>query len=512
MIFSINILDFKAVSFGNGQITVSSLKIKTESSIMPMEEILEMFQMMETLSWMVRPDIFFLSRSEMNCFTTGLCHSDHTPTPGLLEYKKVIEPIKVHNVRFDGRNLLLEIENRYDFLALDHLESSFNIFGDGWRQEFMTFKLGKLLPTQRQQIAVTMETEANITGKGGETWIEIQWRLKEDKEWAKKGHLVAWHQALVKQEPRTQFGTLKSGGISAAMNENDTSLEIYTAENHFVFSLDKGHLSSWIKGGERMLSSPPQLDFYRPTTDNDRPADGVEWVQKHLDKTKNHVISSSWSFPEDGKIQVEVIGRIAPPVYEWAVNTKTIYLFDNSGVTIDVKGDMSGFNLPQTFARLGYTFKIPKQFETASWFGRGPGETYRDSRGQRLGNYTSSIDGLWTEYEFPQENGNRMDVRRVSFETAEGVKLQATFDGKEGRSFSASHFECMDIERARHPYDLLDKKLEEVVVRLDFDHHGLGTGEQSCYCCPLNKLIRANSHSELWTENVTTLCVISQTL
>jgi beta-galactosidase len=47
----------------------------------------------------------------------GLCNSDHTPTPGLIEYRKAIEPVQT--IGLTGEELT--ITNRYDFLDLDHL-------------------------------------------------------------------------------------------------------------------------------------------------------------------------------------------------------------------------------------------------------------------------------------------------------------------------------------------------------------------------------------------------------
>ena len=46
------------------------------------------------------------------------------------------------------------------------------------------------------------------------------------------------------------------------------------------------------------------------------------------------------------------------------------------------------------------------------WFGGGPGEAYADSRqAARVGRYSASVDELQTPYVYPQENGNRLDVR-----------------------------------------------------------------------------------------------------
>ncbi|KAK9347572.1 hypothetical protein V1522DRAFT_456898 [Lipomyces starkeyi] len=52
----------------------------------------------------------------------GLCFSDHTPTPDLIELKKAYEPVRV--ALKDGK---LEITNVYDFVGLEHLDASFSV-------------------------------------------------------------------------------------------------------------------------------------------------------------------------------------------------------------------------------------------------------------------------------------------------------------------------------------------------------------------------------------------------
>lgn len=61
------------------------------------------------------------------CFVMdGLLDSNHNPTPGLVEYAKVIEPVQT--LRIEGTGV--RIVNRYDFLTLDHLECRFVIFSE----------------------------------------------------------------------------------------------------------------------------------------------------------------------------------------------------------------------------------------------------------------------------------------------------------------------------------------------------------------------------------------------
>ena len=60
----------------------------------------------------------------------GLCFSDHTPTPGLTEYRKAIEPVQVTS----GDNQTVKIINRYDHVTLDHLNCYWELITDGYRE------------------------------------------------------------------------------------------------------------------------------------------------------------------------------------------------------------------------------------------------------------------------------------------------------------------------------------------------------------------------------------------
>jgi beta-galactosidase len=122
-----------------------------------------------------------------------------------------------------------------------------------------------------------------------------------------------------------------------------------------------------------------------------------------------------------------------------------------------------------------------------TWYGRGPGESYVDKKlSQRLGEYSvASVDELWTNYEYPQEGSNRTDTRWVRFtnrESGEAITAQfvdSTTSSDRRRKlfdFNASHYRIPDVEAAKHPHELRKKKTENVVLRLDAAHHGLGSG------------------------------------
>lgn len=69
--------------------------------------------------------------NDKNFVMDGLLFSDHTPTPGLLEYRKAIEPVQV----IGGTAESVTIVNRYDHINLDHLKCHWTIVGDGFKEK-----------------------------------------------------------------------------------------------------------------------------------------------------------------------------------------------------------------------------------------------------------------------------------------------------------------------------------------------------------------------------------------
>jgi beta-galactosidase len=190
--------------------------------------------------------------------------------------------------------------------------------------------------------------------------------------------------------------------------------------------------------------------------------------------------------PDQSRVVVTTKQRIAPPVFEWSIDAEITYTFFGDNVLIKARGRPRGLRLPPTFSRIGLEFKLKPEFNTAEWWGRGPGESYRDTKeSQKFGVWRKSTDELYTPYEWPQESGNRTDVRHVTFSSSsddQPLELKAHFGDLENASFTAHHYETTDLDckdwrgGGHHAYELVDKKRKEVCVRLDWAHHGIGSG------------------------------------
>ncbi|TDZ54969.1 Evolved beta-galactosidase subunit alpha [Colletotrichum trifolii] len=431
--------------------------------------------------------------NDYNFVFDGLCFANHTPTPGLVEYGKAIEPVQTLEINGDEVTII----NRYDFVTLNHLKATWHIVADGvvvgGHQEV---EIPRRVKPHEKALLKIKGLPKNLTT---ESYLHIDFTLAAGTNWAEAGHRVAFGQLALSKPPSmgVLFPTLHVLDVDpqptvAQIDDSTLSITSSTGFSTWGFDLTQGTLTSWKKASHphlELLTSPFVMDFYRALTDNDRGGRfGQNWQDRRLHQTRHHVQRVEW-FKKSGGLIVKVQSRIAPPVLAWAVDTWTTFIFHGEGVHIKIKGHPNGPFLPETFARIGLTAGINK-VEKVAWFGRGPGESYSDKkRSQAFGNWEETVDDLFVDYEFPQDGGNRTDVRWVEFRgrlpDADGVMdeskplerlIRARFGDLDGASFSAMHYTTQDLDECVHPYELHKRKREDTVVRLDWQHHGLGTG------------------------------------
>jgi beta-galactosidase len=113
---------------------------------------------------------------------------------------------------------------------------------------------------------------------------------------------------------------------------------------------------------------------------------------------------------------------------------------------------------------------IPATFNAVEYYGKGPHESYVDRQlGAKIARYQSSVEDFVTPYIYPQENGNRMEVRWMQLTDASGAGLHISGDRINA---SAWPYSQEDLEAAQHTIDLPRRDFN--FVRLDYGQTGLG--------------------------------------
>lgn len=408
----------------------------------------------------------------------GLTWSDHTEAPGLTEYRKVIEPVTVEMATIrEERKLLLR--NHYDFLWLCHLEAVWYVAsGSGFSVETPW-----AIPQVRPGESVHVEWPVAPGEPDGEDkWLTISFRLRDRTAWAPRGHEVAFAQIALSSSKQPwplislALPSPSQHGETLSVREARAKLYITTAssDSTFTFDLVRGRLA-WSTSHGPVLKEGPELGLYRALTQNDKGSrgDGAEWKRLFLPEARMHVRQATWRVLGDGSAEITTLVWVAPPVFNWSCKATVIYTITASAVEMQVKGDFEGEH-PKIIPRIGLTMQVPTEFSAATWFGRGPGESYRDKKeAARFGRWSAPIEDLATMYEWPQEHGSRSEVRWVAIESrSSGKSLVARMDAP--FSFSLREHSVQELDRATHPHEL--RRGENHFLTLDHAQHGIGTG------------------------------------
>jgi beta-galactosidase/evolved beta-galactosidase subunit alpha len=406
-----------------------------------------------------------------NFVCDGLVFPDRRPSPGLLELKKVLEPLVVEPLDLAAGRFRLH--NRYDFRGLEHLQLSWTVTADGVVQQSGTLPVPAIAARQSGELVVPAARVAAPL-PGAAYHLTLRFLLAAESCWAPAGHEVAWAQfALPAQAPAPP----RVRRADHPLHVRETLHEIAICGADFALTFDRLHarLATWQAHGQSLLTpgQGPRLNFWRAPTDNDRTWDNAKgWREAGLYRLQ-HRTDGVDLVREGDRLVIRAATRIAPPVLNSGFQCDYTYtVLPDGTLTLTVHGVHQG-KQPWCLPRIGLQLAVPPALDQVTWLGRGPGESYRDSfEAQRHGLWQATVDQLFTDYLRPQDNGNRTHVRLVALRGLGGAGFAALGDPL--LDFSANRYGDAELERARHPHELVPRP--DIVLNLDHQHTGLGTG------------------------------------
>lgn len=383
-----------------------------------------------------------------NFVCDGLLFPDRTPSPGMLEYTKVIEPLVITADSNGG----ISITNRYEVLDTSHLTFRAVTEVAGERVGSGVLDVPAIAPGQ----TVSVELPP-VDASQPETWLTVTAELTEGTAWAEAGHRVAWGQLRLDTPAADQARHAGSGAAEGA----ETSGEARHAKAEAV-----GERGTATAAGISLGELPVRnlrLDVWRAQIDNDAiPGVTNAWREAGLHRVQHRVVSEG---VKDGAW--EVVTRTAPPALQWGlVSTWRFTHIGEGALGLDLSIEPEG-QFPETLPRLGITFELPT-VEAVEWFGTGPNEAYVDTRAAAaVGKYSASVDQLQTPYVRPQENGHRTDTR---WAVVGPLRIEAapTLFGLTVRNWTSA-----DLEQAKHAPDLV--ATDTTYVTIDLAQAGIGS-------------------------------------
>jgi beta-galactosidase len=467
-----------------------------------------------------------------NFVIDGLVFPDRTPSPGLTEYKKVVEPVRI---AVDPRDRTIGVHNLHHTRDTGYLR---------WRwvleEEGAALGHGELaVPVVRAGAAGSAGWPQELTrllgdADGAEVWLTVSAVLGEAESWAPAGHEVAWAQERVDERAGQRAGRTGSMPHRPGHNRvNATSTRSETASGDLAAGAD-GVPESGAAGGEggsglgtgaapatggdeggsglgagaapvvdgdviglgaarfegrtgSLISlgglevDGPRVDVWRAPIDNDRPL-VKGWRRVGLDRMHQKVLGVE----VDGagltvRARVGAAGTSCglDVTYRWRAEGEKAGRAEGEvgerkeaervWLTVGVRPRGEwGVPLP----RVGVALSLEGEDAEVEWFGLGPGEAYRDSEASvRVGRYRRALGELQTPYVRPQENGNRRAVRWARVSRADGAVL--SIFGEPVFDLTARPWSTAALASARHACDL--RADGRIYLHLDAAHQGLGS-------------------------------------
>lgn len=409
----------------------------------------------------------------------GLIMPDRTPSPGLYEYKKVIEPITTTAV--DIQKGIINLLSRYDFANLDRFNLVYKVMEDDVILQTGFMAVPSIEARANKDITLPYDLSVIKVKPGAHYYVNISYQLREDTSYASSGHELATAQFEL---PLYKEGiVIRPEGILNVEKEH-TTLHVKGANFSLDFNLVNGNLMNIVRDGMQVLSKGPRLTLWRAPISNDMEI--IDKLKKVYFLHLEHEVVMNIDYHMEGnilKVEVDTINSTTNSA--WHFKTKYVYTVCPSGdILIDVEGTPSGrVDLaPDMLPRIGVSMHLDKSMEHVRYFGMGPGENYADSKeAAQMGLYANTVDGLFTNYVIPQENGNHMGCKWVSMTNDRGMGLLASTEGD--FNFSASWYEDKDLDDAKHTCDLV--KRDYIVFNVDYKQNALGTN--SCGQWQLDK-------------------------
>ena len=409
--------------------------------------------------------------------------SERTPSPALLEVKKVQEFIAV--IPVDILAGKVTIKNKYHFTTLNFVTLKWMLLEEGNVSQTGDVDTLNIPPLSEEAIVIPFTPIVLKPGK--EYWLNFSFELKEDKPWAAAGFEIA------KSQFKLPYKMIAKPVVNAVafpqVQVRETEANISVIGQYFSITLDKkqGIFTSWKYKDREAIARGLKLNLWRAPIDNDGAAifDASKGLRKFVRNQRMYV--SQWY--KNG------LHRMNYRDLSYTVNTV------DRGVKVTVKGSLSGKQIMKFYfittyticgdgevlventiinnnqglksiPRIGMNMLVVREMDNFQWYGRGMHQSYQDKKQSAfVGIYANKVADNYWGYIKPQENGNKTDVRWASLTDNKGVGFLVN-SIEELLNVSVHHYSLENLTSAKHTYDLKDAG--NITFNIDYKQMGVG--------------------------------------
>ena len=395
----------------------------------------------------------------------GLVFADRKPYPKIWEVKKVYQNVAIEPA--DLKNGRIRIRNKFLFTNLKAFDCSWTLSENGRVVQSGTLAPLDIAPLRSRTVSITCRPFD--PAPGAELWLAVRFFLREDCDWAKKGHEIAWEQLRVPAEAPARPTADFSRFPGLVLVQNGDAVTVRGGDFSIAFDRKTGMMDRYLYKGKELIrpGGGPALQLFRAPLDNDTQAEGA-WRKAGFEHPAPGAVEFNARSLGPRAVQVDVRTEVRPAAGMFTHSASFIVLADGS---VFIKNRVEPSGVLAHPPRIGVTLALDGGLENVRWYGRGPEENYPDRKtGSAVGTYSSTVDGLHVPYVRPQDNGSRQDVRWVSLTGPDGTGLLIL--NPVPLAFTAMHYTASDLSAAKHTIELTRR--DEVYLTLDAAERGVG--------------------------------------
>ena len=411
-----------------------------------------------------------------------LTHSGHFCVDGLVMHDRKFKAGSLNAkyayqyIDFEINTNVLSVTNRYNFTNLNEYKIVVEIDADGKiisHQEHIF----EALPGETVELPVDLPEQCCLG-----TYIVA-------RAFDRKGNQVAlWEQKLdVKTETDSKLRK------PAEICEDTHYFTVCGNDRKYVISKHTGMVEKIIKSGVNILHEPVSISVWRAPMDNDRGIKNLwgqynnTWQGENFDRIFNKVYSVC---AEDNKLifngALAGVGRM--PFLKYILEYE---VYDDGEMKISLSGNVREECV--WLPRLGFEFKINKEFNKFRYYGRGPYENYNDMKYHTTTSFfESTAENEYFPYTMPQEHGNHTSCKFLDMYNCLEFYTDDTFE------FNVSKYTKEQLTKATHINELGESDC--TCVRIDYKVSGVGSNSCGAQLLDKYKLSEKNFNYSFYVK------------
>ena len=417
----------------------------------------------------------------------GIISADRTIQPEALEVKRVYQALQMDMADTAGQSVT--VTNEYTDTNAGEYQMLWSLEKDGIVLESGEISDVDIAPLTSADITIpySIPEDAKI---GDEYFLNVSFVTKTATSWCDEGYEVAKEQFELAFDGQDMNRALDTEDMDSfedgALQETDTDVTI--SQDNWSVSFDKetGALVSFQSDGREMVAEGLLPNYWRAYTDND----AKESVDANWKKANDDAVVENVQVTASDKVIYVTVDRRLPSCSDSRDSlTYTVY----SSGDVFVKSTLIPARGMGELLRVGNRIQLDGSLENMTWYGRGESDSYSDRKaGYDVGLYESTVSDQFTKFLYPQETGNKTDVRFMALtdEDGNGLLVDAV---DHLLSMSALHYTQEDLDQAGHIYEL--EGTDNTVVTIDYAQMGLGTASCGPAALPQYRLSASQNYT-----------------